>query len=135
MAIGSHPQLDAQVSDSEAQMAVLRQKLQENIKNMIYLRTQGGAQSERMQALEAERSRLMFESNTLTDELQFLKDSLKQAENPRHCRIRVTEMIQPGVKVNISGAARVFDNPEPGPMSLLAAQVDARRREVSVSYG
>ncbi|PKL75076.1 MAG: hypothetical protein CVV27_17230 [Candidatus Melainabacteria bacterium HGW-Melainabacteria-1] len=135
IALGSHPHLDAQVSELEAQIAVQRQKLQENIKNMIYLRTQGGAMSERMQELEAERSRLMFESNTITDEIQFLKDSLKQAENPKACRIRVSDTIQPGVKVNISGAARNFDNPEPGPLSLFAMNVDARRREVTISYG
>ncbi len=135
IALGSHPQLDAHLTDLEAQMAVIKQKLQDNIKNMIYLRTQGGAQSERMQALEAERSRLMFESNTAIDEIQFLKDSLKQAENPKSCRIRVTDTIQPGVKVNISGAARLFDNPEPGPLSLWTMATDARRREVTISFG
>lgn len=135
VALGTHPQLDAHLTDLDAQMAVIKQKLQENIKNMIYLRTQGAAQSERMQALEAERSRLMFESNTATDEIQFLRDSLKQAENPKACRIRVTEAIQPGVKVNISGAARLFDNPEPGPLSLWTMATDGRRREVTISFG
>ncbi|MEZ0374031.1 MAG: FapA family protein, partial [Candidatus Sericytochromatia bacterium] len=134
VALGSHPQLESHLGELEAQMGVLRQKLQENIKNMIYLRTQGGAQSERMQALEAERSRLMFESNTLTDEIQFLKDSLKQADNPKSCRIKVLDCIQPGVKVNISGAARMFDNPEPGPLSLWAKPTDARHKEVAISY-
>ena len=135
VALGSNPHLDAHLADLEAAMVVLRQKLQENIKNMIYLRTQGAAQSERMQALEAERARLMFESNTFTDEIQFLKDSLKQAENAKTCRVRVVECIQPGVRVNISGAARNFENQELGPLSLTARAVDARKREIAVNFG
>lgn len=135
VALGSHPHLEAHLSDLESQLGILRQKLQENIKGMIYLRTQGDAQSEKMQQLEALRGQLIFESNTLTDEIQFLKDSLKQAENTKTCCVQVADAILPGVRVNISGAARSFDHAEPGPLSLVARAVDARRREIHIRYG
>lgn len=135
LALGTHPHLEAHLSELESQQAVVRQQMQENIKNMIYLRTQGATQSERMQALEAERSRLMFASNTLTDEVQFLKDSLKQAESSKTCLIRVTDSIHPGVKVHLSGAMRIFDQPQPGPLTLRSTPLDARNREVSISFG
>ncbi len=134
ISIGNHPTLEAHLSDLEAQQAIIRQQMQENIKNMIYLRSQGQGQSERMQALESERSRLMFNNNTLIDEVQFLKDSLKQTENSKTCYIRITEMLQAGLKVHISGAMRIFDNPFVGPLTLRSTPIDNRNREVSIHY-
>jgi len=134
LAVGSHPRLEAQMSDLEAQQTVIRQQLQDNIKNMIYLRTQGG-DPERMQKLEQARSELMFESNTLNDEVAFLQDSLKQASQPKNCLIRVQKQLHPGVRVNFSGTARSFDAEVEGPVTLLTRQISPRQREVSLSFG
>ncbi|MGV3527092.1 MAG: protein kinase domain-containing protein [Candidatus Sericytochromatia bacterium] len=135
LAVGTHPQLEAQLSDLEAQQAVNRRQLQENIKGMIYLRTQGGADPERLQALEKHRGQLLFAGNTLTDEIQFLKDSLRQASQPRSCRIRVLDTLCPGVRVNISGCGRSFEEETAGPLTLYVPASDRRQREVALTYG
>lgn len=133
LAVGAHPQLEVQLSDLEAQKALLQQKLQENIKNMIYLRTQG-RQGEMMKKLEQERGQMLFKSNTLTDEIQFLQDCLKKAEQPQSCTIQVESKILSGVRVNISGAGRYFEHETEGPLSLLTRMRDAKNREVYLVY-
>lgn len=134
LAVGAHPQLEAQLSDITARQAVIRQQLQENIKNMIYLRTRQEAESERMKKLEQSRAELMFESNTLNDEMAFLQESLKQASDPKACCLKLSQTLHPGVQVNISGVARHFDEDTAGPLLMYSRQISPRQREVCLSF-
>ena len=133
LAVGAHPQLEVHLSDLEVEKTLIQQKLQENIKNIIYLRTRG-RQGEMMKKLEQERGRMLFNSNTVSDELQFLQDSLKKAEQPQSCQITILKKLLPGVHINISGAGRYFDTPANGPLMLKTRMRDAKNHEVHLVY-
>lgn len=134
LAVGRHPRMEFQQQELESKQAIIKQKLQNNIKNIIYQRTQGG-DSERMQELEKERTELMFESNTLSDEINFLAQSLKQSENPKNCQIEITGQLMSGVLVNLCGSGRAFDEETTGPLKLRLQQNGPRNQEVSLTYG
>lgn len=133
LAVGRNPSTEFLLQELEAKQKRIQQSLQANIKNMIYQRTQGSL-PERMQAIEKERAQLIFDSNTLTDEVNFLKAQLKCSELPQNCRIQVEQKILAGVSVNLCGAGRSFETETPGPLSLKLHALSPRQSEVQLIY-
>ncbi len=134
LAVGRNPSTEFLLQDLEAKQKKIKHSLQLNIKNMIYQRTQGN-QPDRMQEIEKERAQLMFDSNTLTDEINFLKAQLKCSESPQNCQIKVEQKIMTGVSVNLCGSGRLFESETPGPLLLKLQAVNPRQSEVRVIYG
>jgi uncharacterized protein (DUF342 family) len=132
--LGVDPIVETRLGDLEEKLKLNKRKLEENIKSLIYLRTQARDQVERQKELEVERTRLMIEGNTLTDEVQFLKEQVKLSGQPQQCRILALNQIYAGVRFNFSGAMRTLDSDQPGPLQARCLQKNTREREVSLEF-
>jgi len=133
--IGVDPIVETRLSDLDEELKLNKRKLEENIKALIYIRTQARDQVERQKELEAERTALMVEGNTLTDEVQFLREQIKLSQQPLQCRILALEKIFAGVRFNFSGALRTLDQDQIGPLQARCLQAqNTRNREVSIEF-
>jgi uncharacterized protein (DUF342 family)/predicted Ser/Thr protein kinase len=132
--LGVDPIIEMRLGDLDEELKVNKRKLEENIKSLIYIRTQARDQVERQQELESERTRLMIEGNTLTDEVQFLKEQVKLSSQAQRCRILALEQIYAGVRFNFSGAMKTLEDDQKGPLQARCLQKNSRDREVTIEY-
>lgn len=132
--LGVDPIAEARLSDLEEALQINKRKLEENIKSLIYIRTQAQEQHNRQKELEQERTELMIASNTLTDEVLFLREQLKLSSQLKNCKILIHDRIYAGVRLNISGTIKTLDADYQGPLQARCQMKNSREREIVLEY-
>lgn len=130
IAVGRNPQTQWELDGLQARQQLLNQRLQNNIKDMLYARTQ--QQQERLHSLEQERSALLFQVNTVNDEVRFFESQLTQSEQPAQCMI-YAERLGGEVHSNLCGSGRYFAEPLQGPLRLRQVMVGLRETRVELN--
>ena len=132
LAVGRNPQTQWELEQLQGRQQLLNQRLQNNIKDMLYARTH--QQLERLQDLEANRSALLFQVNTVNDEVRFFESQLKQSEQPSQCLI-YAQRLGGEVYSNLCGTGRYFPEPVEGPLRLRQVATGLRETRVELSPG
>jgi uncharacterized protein (DUF342 family) len=131
--LGCDPAQHQLLGQQEQAWAKGRQQLEELIKAIIYLRTSDPGRSDQIQQLENKRQAVSLEVNGLQDEVQYLRDRLRQAVDASLCQVQVADRLFAGVHVQLPGAQQRFQEDLAGPMYLREILNDRRERIVFVS--
>lgn len=132
--LGVDPLIEARLSDLEEALRLNKRQLEENLKSLIYIRTQAQNLVHRQQELEKERSELMIAGNTLTDEVLFLREQIKHASQLPNCKVLVQNQLYAGVRINIAGTLRTFNEDYQGPLQARCQPRNSRERDIVVEY-
>ncbi len=132
LAVGRHPSTQWELEKVQEQQTQIQNKLKNNIKDMLYARTH--QQDHRLAQLEQSRSQLLFQVNTLNDEVSFLEQQLARSEKPTACVIYARDFCG-DVHTNLCGSGRSFAAPETGPFRLRQVARGLRQFEVEINYG
>jgi uncharacterized protein (DUF342 family) len=131
--LGCDPAQHQLLAQQELAWTKGRQQLEELIKAIIYLRTHDPGRSDQIQQLENKRQAVSLEVNGLQDEVQYLRDRLRQAVDASLCQVQVADRLFAGVHVQLPGAQQRFQEDTAGPLYLREALNDRRERIVCVS--
>ena len=131
VAVGRNPRTQWELENLQARQQILNQRLQSNIKDMLYARTH--QQQERLKTLETDRTALLFQVNTLNDEVRFFEAQLKRSEKPEQCVI-YAHKLGGDVQANLCGTGRHFGDEIDGPLRLRQTLVGLRQHAVDLSF-
>jgi serine/threonine protein kinase/uncharacterized protein (DUF342 family) len=131
VAVGRNPRTQWELENLQARQQILNQRLQSNIKDMLYARTH--QQQERLAGLETDRTALLFQVNTLNDEVRFFEAQLKRSEKPEQCVI-YAQKLGGDVHANLCGTGRHFVDEVDGPLRLRQKLVGLREHAVDLSF-
>ncbi len=131
VAVGRNPRTQWELENLKARQQILNQRLQSNIKDMLYARTH--QQQDRLATLEIERTALLFQVNTLNDEVRFFEEQLKRSEKPEQCVIHAHKL-GGDVHANLCGTGRHFGEALDGPLRLRQKLVGLRQHAVDLSF-
>lgn len=131
VAVGRNPRTQWELENLQARQQLLNQRLQSNIKDMLYARTH--QQQERLAALEVERTVQLFQMNTLNDEVRFFEDQLKRSEKPEQCVI-YAQKLGGDVQANLCGTGRHLVDEVEEPVRLRQICIGLRQHAVDLSF-
>lgn len=127
--LGEDPYLREQVKNLEVALKAQQNHLQELLKAMIYLRTQGGGDPEKLQAIQEERAALLPSIQLMDHQIQQARENLKVSRF--HCRLRASEKVYSGVSLRLMQVPR-FVHEELGPAEFYL-QENGKNWEVRVN--
>ncbi len=102
--LGEDPYLREQVKQLEMSLKQQQNHLQELLKAMIYLRTQGGGSPEKLQQIQEERAALLPTLQLMDHQIQQARENLKTSRF--HCRLKALNKVYPGVSLRLMQAPR-----------------------------
>lgn len=107
--LGEDPYLRDQVKQLEVSLKQQQNRLQELLKAMIYLRTQGGSDPEKLQHIQEERAALLPTLQLMDHQIQKAHESLKTSRF--HCRLKASQKVYPGVSLRLMQTPRFVHEP------------------------
>lgn len=102
--LGEDPYLREQVKQLELELKHQQNHLQELLKAMIYLRTQGGGEADKLEQIQQERAALLPNIQLMDHQIQQARENLKVSRF--HCRLRVSQKVYPGVSLRLMQVPR-----------------------------
>lgn len=102
--LGEDPYLREQVKQLETALKQQQNHLQELLKAMIYLRTQGGGNPEKLQHIQEERAALLPTLQLMDHQIQQARENLKTSRF--HCRLKALQKVYPGVSLRLMQTPR-----------------------------
>lgn len=96
--VGANPYFKEKLKKIENDLSQKKKDLEEAIKSIIYIRTKSQERKDELPSLEEKRSNLLYTINTLTEEIDHLRDLL--SSNLAECKIVGTDTVFAGVKLS-----------------------------------
>jgi len=104
--VGINPYLEDNLNQIKEQLDNYKRRLNELLKNLIYLKTHE-RQKNLLMNFEEEREKILFKINELTEEENLIKAKMEHVTNSK---IIITHYIYAGVKIKIFDCIRVFNS-------------------------